>query len=98
VIGLITDRDITLRAVAEGKDTKQLKAQDIMSTKIYKVEDTVDVTEASKLMCDCQVKRVPVTSNNAIVGIITLADLTNNHANISDQEITTTLKRICDWH
>lgn len=77
VVGLVTDRDIVLRGVACNKDTNTTPVSDIMTTKVYTVTPDAEVTEASKIMCDCQIKRVPVLENEAIVGIITLGDLAN---------------------
>lgn len=95
VVGLITDRDITLRSVACGKDSNTTKASEIMTTKIYKVNPTSEVSEASKIMCDCQVKRVPVIEGNTIVGIVTLGDLANNN-NVSATEVSNTVEGICN--
>ena len=94
VVGLITDRDITLRSVACGKDPKTTTAKDIMTTTVYKVNPTADVTEASKVMCDCQVKRVPVIQDNTLVGIITLGDLAH-HENVNQEQVSDTLEGIC---
>ena len=77
VVGLVTDRDIVLRGVACNKDANSTPVSEIMTTEVYTVTADAEVTDASKLMCDCQVKRVPVTDNAKIVGIITLGDLTN---------------------
>lgn len=95
VIGLITDRDITLRSVACGKDSNTTKASEIMTTKIYKVNPTAEVSEASKIMCDCQVKRIPVIEGNTIVGMLTLGDLANN-TNVSSTEVSNTVEGICN--
>ncbi len=94
VVGLITDRDITLRSVACGKDAKNTPASDIMTTTIYKVDPTAEVSEASKMMCDCQVRRIPVIQNNDLVGIITLGDLAH-HENINQAEVSNTVEGIC---
>ena len=95
VVGLITDRDITLRSVACGKDSNNTKASEIMTTKIYKVNPTSEVSEASKIMCDCQVKRIPVIEGNTIVGMLTLGDLANNN-NVSATEVSNTVEGICN--
>lgn len=95
VVGLITDRDITLRTVACGKDSNTTKASEIMTTKIYKVNPTSEVSEASKIMCDCQVKRIPVIEGNTIVGMLTLGDLANNN-NVSATEVSNTVEGICN--
>lgn len=95
VVGLITDRDITLRSVACGKDSNTTKASEIMTTKIYKVNPTSEVSEASRIMCDCQVKRIPVIEGNTIVGMLTLGDLANNN-NVSATEVSNTVEGICN--
>lgn len=95
VVGVITDRDITLRTVACGKDANTTKASEIMTTKVYKVNPTAEVSEASKVMCDCQVKRVPVIEGNTLVGIITLGDLANNN-DVSANEVCNTVEGICN--
>lgn len=94
VVGLVTDRDIVLRGVACNKNTNTTPVSEIMTTKVYTVTPDADITEASKIMCDCQVKRVPVMENNTIIGIITLADLTNNKQ-VNDEQVCTTVEGIC---
>lgn len=94
VVGLITDRDIVLRGVACNKDTNTTPVSDIMTTKVYTVAADAEVTEASKVMCDCQIKRVPVIENDVIVGIITLGDLANNQQ-VNGQQVYTTVEGIC---
>lgn len=78
VVGLITDRDIVLRGVACNKNANTTPVSEIMTTNVYTVTADAEVTDASKLMADWQIKRVPVIENTKIVGIITLGDLTNN--------------------
>lgn len=80
VVGLVTDRDIVLRGVACNKDATTTPVSEIMTTKVNTVTPDSDVYDAGKLMCDCQIKRVPVIDNNTIVGIITLGDLANSQA------------------
>lgn len=94
VVGLITDRDITLRTVACGKDANTTKASEIMTTQVYKVNPTADISEASKMMCECQVRRIPVVEGNTIVGILTLGDLAN-HQNIRQEQVSDTVEGIC---
>lgn len=94
VVGLVTDRDIVLRGVACNKNTNTTPVSEIMTTKVYTVTPDADITEASKIMCDCQIKRVPVMENDTIIGIITLADLTNNKQ-VNDEQVCTTVEGIC---
>ena len=94
VVGLVTDRDIVLRGVACNKDTNTTPVSDIMTTKVYTVAPDAEVTEASKIMCECQIKRVPVLENETIVGIITLGDLANQES-INSQQVCDTVEGIC---
>lgn len=94
VVGLVTDRDIVLRGVACSKNTNTTPVSEVMTTKVYTIAPDADVTEASKIMCDCQVKRVPVIENDTIVGIITLGDLANN-GQVNGTQVYTTVEGIC---
>lgn len=75
LIGMITDRDITVRAVAEGKGP-DTPVQDVMSKEVlycYEDDDTEDVAEN---MADIQVRRLPVVNRDKrLVGILSLGDL-----------------------
>ena len=94
VVGLVTDRDLVLRGIACNKDTNTTPVSEIMTTNVYTVAPDAEVTEASKIMCDCQVKRVPVIDNATIVGIITLGDLANNEE-VKGTQVYTTVEGIC---
>lgn len=94
VVGLVTDRDLVLRGMACNKDTNTTPVSEIMTTNVYTVAPDAEVTEASKIMCDCQVKRVPVIENETIVGIITLGDLANNQE-VKGTQVYTTVEGIC---
>ena len=65
-----------------------------MTTKIYSVDPDSDVTEASQIMCDWQIKRVPVVEKEVIVGIITLGDLAQAN-NFSNADVGDTVQKIC---
>ena len=65
-----------------------------MTTAVYTVTPDEELTQASKIMCDCQIKRVPVIENDTIVGIITLGDLVNAEG-VNSKQVTTTVEGIC---
>lgn len=94
VVGLVTDRDLTLRSLACEKDIKQTPVSEIMTTKIFNVSPDAEVSEAEKIMCDCQIRRVPVVENDVLVGIITVGDLANNQ-NVTHNEVSNTVEKIC---
>src|SRR5947209_17760143 len=76
LVGMLTDRDITVRAVAEGQDPKAARVQDVMTPDvIYCLEDQ-DVAEAARLMEENQVRRLAVLNRDKrLVGIVSLGDL-----------------------
>ena len=94
IVGLVTDRDIILRTLACEKDIKQTPVSEVMTTNVYKTTPEADTTDVSKIMCDCQVRRVPVVENEQLIGIITLGDLANNQ-HVSPEEVTITVEGIC---
>jgi CBS domain-containing protein len=76
LVGLITDRDIVIRAVSEGKDCASVRAEDIMSVDIHTVHPNDRVVDVIRKMGDKQVRRIPVVNeNNYLVGMISMADV-----------------------
>jgi CBS domain-containing protein len=76
LVGVLTDRDITVRATAEGRDPKQTKVREVMSEELITCIEDQDVEEAAKLMQSKQIRRVPVLSRDKrLVGILSLGDL-----------------------
>jgi CBS domain-containing protein len=75
LVGIVTDRDITVRAVAEGRDAKTTPVSEVMSADPVTISAGADVAEAEKLMRERQVRRLPVVDNNRLVGIIVMAQL-----------------------
>ncbi|MHC1682182.1 MAG: CBS domain-containing protein [Clostridiaceae bacterium] len=75
VVGMVTDRDITLKSVAGGKDTKNQKISEVMSTKVITGNPNMSLDEASKLMSQNQIRRLPIVDNNNLVGVVALGDL-----------------------
>ena len=74
--GLITDRDIVVRAVADNKDVASVRSEDIMSVDIYTAKPNDRVVDVIRKMGDKQVRRIPVINDNGyLVGNISMADL-----------------------
>jgi CBS domain-containing protein len=84
LIGLVTDRDIVVRAIAEGRDIQQTKVGDIASKDLITVSPTDDLNRALDVMSKHQVRRVPVVDGDRVVGIISQADV----ARAADEEQT----------
>jgi CBS domain-containing protein len=76
LVGTITDRDIAVRAVAEGKDPNTTTVGDVMSEGIRYCFEDQEVEEAAKLMAQAQIRRLPVLNRDKrLVGIVALADI-----------------------
>jgi CBS domain-containing protein len=76
VVGVVTDRDIVCRTVAEGKNPLTLKAGDAMSTPAVTVNERTGDDEVRRVMETHQIRRVPVVDQNgACCGIVSLADI-----------------------
>jgi CBS domain-containing protein len=75
LLGTVTDRDIALRVVAEGKNPHSTTAGEIASQGVITVEPDQDLEEALQLMARHQVRRLPVVENGRLVGIVAQADV-----------------------
>lgn len=75
VVGIVTDRDIVVRNVAHGKSPQATMVKDVMTSQVMTVSPDMDVNDASKLMAENQIRRLPVVENNQLVGMISLGDL-----------------------
>jgi CBS domain-containing protein len=73
--GIVTDRDIVLRAVADGEDPNRLLAGDICSGDLVTLSPDDSIDQAAQTMVDAAVRRVPVMEGKEAVGIVALADL-----------------------
>jgi CBS domain-containing protein len=74
--GTITDRDITVRVIAEGRDPRTTLVRDAMTEEVVTVRPNQDVTEAEALMHNHQVRRLPVVeADGRVVGYVTLATI-----------------------
>ena len=78
LLGMITDRDIAVLAVAEGKGP-QTHVRDVMTNDVKYVFDDEDIKDATRNMAEQQVRRLPVVNRDKrLVGIISLADVANS--------------------
>ena len=80
-VGIVTDRDLTMRIVAGGGDPAELTARDVMSADPTTIDAGASILDAAALMYEMTVRRLPVTEDDSLVGIIALDDLTMILAN-----------------
>ena len=76
LVGMVTDRDIVVRGVAQDADTKSLKLADVMSTNVRCAMEDEDVDDVLSEMAEAQIRRMPVVDEQQrLVGIISLGDI-----------------------
>ena len=84
LVGIVTDRDLVVRVLAEGKDPNSTTVGDIASSDLTTITPESDLQEALELMAASQVRRLPVVENGELVGIVAQADV----ARAADEEQT----------
>jgi CBS domain-containing protein len=75
LVGMITDRDITTRVVAEAADARTTSVGDVYSQDLVSIESDRDLEEAVQLMARHQLRRLPVVEDGKLVGIVAQADI-----------------------
>jgi CBS domain-containing protein len=76
LVGTLTDRDIAIRVVAEGKDPQSTLVRDVASTDLVTIDPQQDLDEALRLMAQHQVRRLPVVEEDGrLVGVVAQADV-----------------------
>ena len=78
LVGIVTDRDIVVRAIAAGKDPKSTPVSEVMSADPVTVESKGDVADAERQMRERQIRRLPVVEGGKLVGIIVTAQIARN--------------------
>ena len=73
--GLITDRDIVVRAIADGKDPSSTSVAELCSTDIITVSPRDDASTAVRRMREAEVRRIPVVDDGNVVGVVSLGDM-----------------------
>lgn len=75
VCGIVTDRDIAIRAVAEGKDPDKTTVKEVASTELVAISPDDDVARAVRIMREKTVRRLPVVDHGKLVGVVSIGDL-----------------------
>ncbi|MEX0803901.1 MAG: CBS domain-containing protein [Candidatus Binatia bacterium] len=76
LVGMLTDRDITIRATAEGRDPTKTQVHEVMTQDMVYCFEDQDVSEAAKLMQEKQIRRLPILNREKrLVGIVSLGDV-----------------------
>ena len=91
-VGMLTDRDIVIRAVAEGGSGRSVR--DVVTERVISVSPDASTHEATELMSEHQIRRLPVVENDRLVGIVSLGDLAVKEA--KDRRVGDTLQSISE--
>ena len=85
IVGMVTDRDIAVRALADGQDVSELEAKHVMSEDVVFCRDTEEAEDAIRIMEDNRIRRLPVLNEaKKLIGMVSLGDI--SHA--LSQELT----------
>jgi CBS domain-containing protein len=74
-MGILTERDVLKRVVAEGKDASKIRVKDVMTSPLVVAEPSMDLAEAVKLMFQMKIKKLPVVDEKRLVGLVSLTDI-----------------------
>lgn len=91
-VGIVTDRDIVVRAIADGQPNRSVR--DIATRDVISVSPDMSTREAAELMAEHQVRRLPVVDGDRLVGIVSLGDLAVKEA--KDSRVGDTLEHISE--
>ncbi len=80
VVGIVTDRDIALRSVAQGTNARRQRVRDVMSANPVVGTPDMDAHEAAGLMSRRRIRRLPIVQSGALVGIVALGDISTEPA------------------
>jgi CBS domain-containing protein len=94
--GIITERDLLERVLEQCKNPKQTRVTEIMTRKVITGTPDMDALEATRLMFKLKVKKLPITQNNRLVGIVTLTDIAR--ATSIDQKTIELIEQLSNMH
>jgi len=78
IVGILTERDILKRIVAEGLDPSKTKAEEVMTRNIITINADASILEASEILNRYDIRRLPVEENGRIIGIVTARGIAKN--------------------
>ncbi|HEY3101332.1 MAG TPA: CBS domain-containing protein [Methylomirabilota bacterium] len=94
IVGIVTDRDLCMNVVAEGRDPRTTQVHECMTTTVVSCSPQDSVDKATELMRDNQIRRVPaVDDQHRLVGIVSMADIVGR-ANVKTSQTHATLKTV----
>lgn len=106
VAGIVTERDILKKVVAEAKNAGEVKVKDVMSSPLIVAEPGMELEEAARLMFNMKIKKLPVVESGRLVGLITLTDIARFQPQImkllkqliATQTVPRSVKKVIDYY
>ena len=78
-VGIMTERDVLKRVVAESRDARKTKVKDVMTSPLIVTAPKIELEEAVKLMFQMKIKKLPVVDGKRLVGLLSLTDVARFH-------------------
>jgi len=88
LIGVITDRDIVIRCIAEGHDPRSETAEHLMSRQVTIISPDDDIEQAAKIMEREEIRRLPVAENGRLVGVLSHGNFVQATKNKTAEKVT----------
>lgn len=83
--GIITERDIMRKVVEKALVSSKVPVEDVMTKRVIMIDPDKDVEEASRIMIENKIKKLPVLYKGSLVGIVTATDIVTAHPNIYEK-------------
>lgn len=96
-VGIITDNDLVTKVLAKEVNSSIVKVKDIMSTPLITIGPDEDLLEASKLMQENNIRKLPVVYSGIIYGIITAKDIANKCGTYVDKQVKDIIRWTAPW-
>ena len=97
LVGVVTDRDLTIRSIAQQRDPQSTVLQDVMSAEVHWCYEDQSIEEAAQLMRDAQIRRLPIVDHERkLVGVISLGDLAAKGGEIQAGEALKDISTPCE--
>lgn len=94
LVGIVTDRDIVIRNIAQGQDPMSTPIKNVMTSQVTTVTPEEDVQSISQMMASRQIRRVPVIENQKLIGMVSLGDIaTTGMTNMEASEALTEISK-----
>ena len=96
VNGILTERDILERVVEKGRNPKETRISEIMTTNVIFGKPDMELVDAARLMSDNKVKKLPIREGDQLIGLVTLTDIAR--ATSVDKETQELIKKLSNMH